>query len=287
MKKLLFVSLITIIICFAIVQSIDESDIFDDIFTSEEIDFIKDNSISYDDILPYMHYQKFNVLHFNDYERIRNNSTNYLEAVNTFHNFDYYTPYINKQKAVFIDTNYVLVNKHYYLDSSYIPKNLTNVSEYNINYIKRDNEVMMACKEALDNYKLMYEAALKENINFIIFSAYRSYEKQEHLYFDVNLENDNFSARPGHSEHQTGLAFDISTSTHGLTENFSLSLEYKWLKDNSYKFGFIERFPKDKVDVTKYEYEPWHFRYVGKEIAAVIYNNSYTLEEYIIKHHEL
>ncbi len=287
MKKLLLISLTTIIICIFVVNSLDDTDIYKDTFTSDEIKFIKDNSITYDEILPYIHYKNFNVFNFLSYEEIRSTTDNHLEAINIFHNNDYYTPYINKEKAIFLNTNYCLVNKHYYLDETYVPETLVNVKDYNVNYIKRENETMLVAKEAIENYKLMYDVARGENINLIIFSAYRSYEKQEHLYFNVNLENDTYSARPGHSEHQTGLALDISTSTHGLTESFSTSKEYMWLKDNAYKYGFIERYPKNKTDITRYNYEPWHFRYVGKQIASMIYNNNYTLEEYIIKNYEL
>lgn len=286
MRKLLLFTLITIIICIYIVNSIDDTDILKNSFNDEEIAFIKDNSISYEEITPYLQYKNFNIYNFNDYEKLRE-SDNYLEAINLFNKQDYYIPYQNTERAIFLDTNYALINKHYYIDNNYEPSNLVNVSNYNVKYIKRENEVMKATKEAIDNYKIMYDVALKEGIELIIYSAYRSYEKQEHLYYNVNFENDLYSAKPGHSEHHTGLAFDISTYTHGLTESFALSKEYNWLKKNAYKYGFIERYPKDKTDITLYAYEPWHFRYVGKNASAYMYNNNYTLEEYIIKNYEL
>lgn len=286
MKKLLLFSLVTIILCIFIVNSIDETDILKQAFNDEEIAFIKDNSISYSDISPYLKYQNFNIYDYLEYEKIRKDQ-DYLEAINLFNNKDYYEPYTNTKKAIFLDTNIALVNKHYYIDRDYIPKTLVNIKDYNVDYIKRENEVMKANKDAITSYKTMFDVAKKEGINLLIFSCYRSYEKQEHLYYNVNFENDLYSAKPGHSEHHTGLAFDISTSTHGLTENFALSKEYYWLKNNAYKYGFIERYPKDKTDITLYSYEPWHFRYVGKTIAAFIYNNNYTLEEYIIKNYEL
>ena len=129
--------------------------------------------------------------------------------------------------------------------------------------------------------------ALKNGFQLYIFSSYRDYNKQYHLYYNVNNQNDEYVARPGFSEHQSGYALDISTLYHGLTNNFQYSDEYKWLIENSYKYGFILRYPEEKENITGYKYEPWHFRFVGEDIAEFLYKNKLTLEEYILKYLEI
>ena len=87
-----------------------------------------------------------------------------------------------------------------------------------------------------------------------------------------------YSARPGHSEHQLGYAVDINT----VQEKFKNTKEYAFLKDNAYKYGFIERYKEGKEFITGYGYEPWHYRYVGIDAAKIIYENDLTLEEYLL-----
>ena len=134
----------------------------------------------------------------------------------------------------------------------------------------------------LENFNKMKEDAKKEGINISIISGFRTYNYQKNLYNKyVNQDGkalaDTYSARPGHSEHQTGLAADINS----LQQSFEFTKEGAWLNNNSYKYGFILRYPKGKEDITGYMFEPWHFRYVG-DIAKDIYNNGswITLEEY-------
>ena len=120
-------------------------------------------------------------------------------------------------------------------------------------------------------------------LNIWIQSGYRSYELQESLYNkyvnrDGKIAADTYSARPGHSEHQTGLAFDLNT----ITDDFQYTDEGKWINDNCYKYGFILRYPKGKEHYTGYKYESWHLRYVGTNLATKLYNNGdwITLEEH-------
>ena len=91
-----------------------------------------------------------------------------------------------------------------------------------------------------------------------------------------------YSAKPGHSEHQLGLAVDLNLANS--KAHFEDSKEYAWLKANSYKFGFIERYPKGKEFITGYGFEPWHYRYLGVELATNVYIDGSTYEEYLIKH---
>lgn len=176
----------------------------------------------------------------------------------------------------------LFVNKSYYLSNNYIPNNLVPVT---VNKITRKGETMLGDKIALKNLKELFNDASKNGINLTVFSAYRSYHKQQTIYqTTTNIE---YVAKPGYSEHQTGLAFDIATITTGLSKHFETTTEYLYLSSNAYKYGFIERYPKAKEHITLYPYESWHYRYVGKDIAKIIYDENLTLEEYIYKYVEL
>ena len=137
----------------------------------------------------------------------------------------------------------------------------------------------------------MYNAALKDNITLKINNAYRSKQEQTQIFEDKMqaYENEGYSEEkayqqtsltvqiPGYSEHETGLAIDFSNEGH-YDENEQM---WEWLKNNAYKYGFILRYPKDKYEITKIDYEPWHYRYVGKKAAKEITDKNITLEEYL------
>ncbi len=129
----------------------------------------------------------------------------------------------------------------------------------------------------------MKNAASAQGLSLWIASGYRSYTYQNGLYQSYVNRNgkaaaDTFSARPGHSEHQTGYAFDLNT----VSEAFANTKEGKWVNENASKYGFILRYPKGKDGETGYKYEPWHFRYVGTDLAEKLYNggNWITVEDY-------
>lgn len=137
--------------------------------------------------------------------------------------------------------------------------------------------------ETLSAFETMKTAAANEGLNIYISSGFRSFQYQTTIYNNyVNRDGktaaDTYSARPGHSEHQTGLAFDLNT----ISSEFANTKEGKWLNSNAYKYGFILRYPEGKTNETGYIYEPWHFRYVGNGLAEKLYNNGNwrTLEEY-------
>ena len=147
---------------------------------------------------------------------------------------------------------------------------------------------MKLVKVAKEAFEELSEDALKEDMNIIAMSSYRSYEYQVNLYNNYVKKDgkeaaDTYSARPGFSEHQTGLAIDVYNKKEPYT-NFEQTNEFKWMQDNAYKYGFILRFPKEKENETGYQYESWHYRYVGKEIAKIIHKDNITLEEYIATH---
>lgn len=140
-------------------------------------------------------------------------------------------------------------------------------------------------QEAREAFNKMAEDAKLDGIALEAFSTYRSYEYQKQLYnyyvsVDGQAEADRYSARPGHSEHQTGLAFDIGLE--GDHENrFNESDATRWLAEHAYKYGFILRYPEGKEHITGYKYEPWHYRYVGVDMATKVYESGLTLEEYL------
>ena len=134
-------------------------------------------------------------------------------------------------------------------------------------------------KRAFDE---MQAAAGREGLNIYISSGFRSYEYQAGLYNRYvsnhgKAEADRFSARPGHSEHQTGLAFDLNT----IDDSFAGTAEGKWVAEHCHEYGFIIRYPEGKEHITGYLYEPWHIRYLGVENATKVYESGKTLEEYL------
>lgn len=167
----------------------------------------------------------------------------------------------------------MIVNKTYSLPSTYRGPN-SDGYEYCLRCLTQ---------ETLDAFDAMQADAQSIGLNLYISSGYRSYTYQENLYNSyVNRDGkelaDTYSARPGHSEHQTGLAFDLNT----IDDSFANTAEGQWVKDNCQKYGLILRYPKGKENITGYQYESWHLRYVGKELAQKLYNNGdwITLEEY-------
>ena len=171
----------------------------------------------------------------------------------------------------------ILVNKYYYLSKNYEPKSLVEISsKHGTGYLT---------KTAYNAFIEMYNDALKENLHLYIASPYRSYNRQNTLYtnyvaYDGVKEADTYSARPGYSEHQTGLAFDLGTTSNHHIDQFENSKEFTWVKKNAHKYGFILRYPSNKEYITGYIYEPWHYRYVGIAVATYIYENNLTFEEY-------
>lgn len=179
-----------------------------------------------------------------------------------------------------------LMNKEYALPDDYVPDDLVRPN-VNFSFGDQDIEKSYLRKEAAEALEEMFAQAEKEGIELFAVSGYRSYDRQKVLYdAEVAKVGEEKAieavAYPGNSEHQSGLSLDISSRSVNLelTQQFGETKEGKWLKENAHKFGFILRYPKEKEDITGYKYEPWHFRYVGKEAAKVIYENQLTLEEY-------
>lgn len=125
----------------------------------------------------------------------------------------------------------------------------------------------------------MFAAAELDGVTgFILTSGYRDSVRQAELYEEGVAQGKDTVAKPGQSEHETGLAFDV-TAKHIL--GFDTTPQFRWLEQHAWEFGFILRYPEDKRDVTGVPYEPWHYRYVGREAAQAIYERGLTLEEYL------
>jgi D-alanyl-D-alanine carboxypeptidase len=185
------------------------------------------------------------------------------------------------------DNVLVLVNKKRNLPSDWAPKNLVmpKVKFSSPGNIDKNKMQPIAAK-ALEE---LFNQAQKDGIVLAAVSGYRSYATQERLFNNEvksvggSFEKANQSvAQPGQSEHQTGLAMDVSCKSlnYLLNESFGDTTEGKWLKQHAKDFGFIIRYPSDKVDITGYSYEPWHIRYVGKDAANYIVSKNITFDEY-------
>ena len=156
----------------------------------------------------------------------------------------------------------MIVNKTYSIPADYGPGDLTD-------------ECWAAFRE------LQNAAANEEGLSIYVVSGYRSFSTQDGLYnryvaADGQAAADTYSARPGHSEHQTGLAIDVNSVSY----SFANTAEGRWLAANAQRFGFIIRYPENKQSITGYMYEPWHIRYLGKTLAQQVYDSGLCLEEY-------
>lgn len=182
----------------------------------------------------------------------------------------------------------VLVNKTYRLAFDFTPSDLRLLNV--LDFYDNPATTMFLRDVAATAAEGLFQAALdEEGLVFWARSAYRSYQSQHsahtHLVDQMGQEEaDRWSARPGHSEHQTGLALDVTSAAVGgeLTEDFSQTPEGQWLRENAHRFGFILRYPYNREAETGYAYEPWHLRYVGVEAAAVIFENNLILEQYLL-----
>lgn len=179
----------------------------------------------------------------------------------------------------------VLVNRTNSLPSTYAPEDLVKLSD--VKTVLENPEINQLRKDAYDALIKLFAAASSQGYELYARSGYRSYNTQTSLYSSYVKNNgqeaaDKFSAKPGQSEHQTGLAIDITSKAVKLllSVDFSNTAEGEWVEKNAHTFGFIIRYPKGKEDITGYQFEPWHLRYVGKELAKEIRDLNVTLDEY-------
>lgn len=261
----------------------DETKFLENNFSKERLDYFlkikkNDNIIAFRKEKYYLDKNLEKYLEY--YETSENNDFSSVVAIiNTNRNNEYY---VNIKDSNFKQDTKMLVNKYYNLNKEYQPDDIIPISS---SYAWGDNGSKTTRQITFDAYLNMYNAAKEDGINLMINSSYRTYEEQETVY--KNYENkygseyaDEIAARPGHSEHQTGLALDIFCTTNSNRNTFKDTEAYQWLLNNAHKYGFILRYPEGKENITGFTFESWHYRYVGKEIAQYIYDNSITFDEY-------
>jgi LAS superfamily LD-carboxypeptidase LdcB len=253
-----------------IYEKLDEKNILLLLDNSYLKDIVKVINLNYFDSTKLERYLKYN-----------NDKISYEDLV-TYVNIgldnEYYTDVTKVDKQ---DDLLVLVNKYNSLNSDYVPSDLEAIgTKYNKGW---NNKMRHEAKVAFEE---MCEGALKDGITIYSGSAYRSYSYQKTLYNNYVASNgfkkaETFSARAGYSEHQTGLATDVMNAKGNYISKDDK--EYTWLNNNSYKYGFILRYPEGKEDITGYMFEEWHFRFLGKEVAKEVYDSKLTFDEYIAR----
>ena len=172
----------------------------------------------------------------------------------------------------------LLVNGDHPLPEDYDPGELVNLYEQKRHFLLARSDLYLA-RPAFEAANAMFLHAEQEDMNgFILTSGWRSREKQQALYDEGPVET---VQKPGRSEHETGLAFDVTARSSG---SFEDTEQFQWLYAHCWEHGFILRYPKDKEDITGIAYEPWHYRYVGVELALYLRDTGLTLEEYAARY---
>lgn len=255
-----------------------------EILPKEKLDFILSNEYNeiYYPVITQKYYLEKNFDKYIEYKTYHEDTSyeDVIAIVNVHANIGWY----NETYEANLKNEYlVLVNKFYYLPNNYERNDLENIS---LQYAYHDNSASSVVNEAYYNMRQDVENEL--GVHLMVNSSYRPYKDQEEIYNSfkkVSLKYaDSYAARPGHSEHQTGLAIDLTSLEHPYVndteESFDKSEEYEWLKNNCHKYGFILRYPEGKDHITGYNTESWHFRYVGIDVATQIYNEGITFDEY-------
>ena len=216
----------------------------------------------------------------------KNKNLSYDEIVTNVNIGLDYSFYNYTKQADIKKDNLILVNKFQKLEENYIPNDL---EEINTNYFIHGNQnKRLLKKEAKYFFEKLSEDSIKNNTPVYGQSAYRSYKDQEIIYENAKKNSNNpdiDTARPGHSEHQTGLVIDVSSTKSGNMLDFEKTTSFNWMQNNAYKYGFILRYPKGKENITGYMFESWHYRYVGLKVAKDIHDNYSNLsyDEYYYK----
>lgn len=281
MKKIFwyFLSIFVIVVVISLVVIIDQKLMMTRPVVSQDETSMKLAKLgNIDKKIDFFHYDKID--RYLDYKEKNPNLADIDIVTRVNLNLD--KPYYeNTKESTDLNKTTILVNKYIYLPKDYVPNNLVAISN---EYANSGKELVYEAKE---KFEKMANSAKQEGYTIRAISAYRSYSYQENLYNgylkkDTKEKVDTYSARPGYSEHQTGLVVDID-NTEVSFENFESTSEFSWMQKNAYKYGFILRYPKGKEEITGYTYESWHYRYVGESIAKYIYENNITLDEYYIR----
>lgn len=262
--------------------TLDESKLIVDKLNNENVTYFVNNEKNdyVLDIIKEKYFLEKYLYEYLDYkkENKKTSNTDVVAIVNVRANKEWYDPKTVRETDL-SKGNLILVNKFNYLKNDYEPSDITSLD---LSYSYDNNRVS---KETSDAYLEMAKAAKKDNISLMANSSFRTYDRQEAVYKEFYYSKgvsyaDKYAARAGYSEHQTGLAIDIFTSGRSTTSDFDTSDAFKWLQTNAHKYGFILRYPKDKEYLTGYNYESWHYRYLGVETATKVYESGLTYDEY-------
>lgn len=230
------------------------------------VSFIKEKYFIYNNLSKYMEYKKKN----------KNDTyTHVVSIINTEADVEWLD---NEKETDTSKGNLMLVNRLYGLSKDYEPEDIIDVP-VSISY-----SGVKISKSILENIEELIEAGKEEGYTFVLSDGYRSYEAQKKMFESYKNsygyeEADKNVARPGHSEYQTGISFQI-VPYNKVFDKPRESTEYLWLKDNAYKYGFIFRYPEDKKDITLFDSYTWRLRYVGTDAASIIENEKICFEEY-------
>ncbi len=229
-------------------------------------------------ILQEKYYLKKNLERYLDYYNKNTNlsTSEIVSLVNVNRDKDYYENMEETDTSIGFG---FLVNKYHALNESYEVSDLTTISK---TYSYGDNQKLN--KEAYEAFKNLADAAKEEGHTILIVSSYRSHQRQDEVWKDYKAsfgikKADNYAARAGSSEHETGIAIDVA-DYNDKNDKFDETESYKWMLENSYKYGYILRYPKNKENITGYAYEAWHYRYLGVDLATKVHNEGITFDEY-------
>ncbi len=250
-------------------------------YNKDEITLIKENlngdsinkilSLEYNKLISGIvsnkYFIPYNLDNYIEYSKKEEDINKIISMVNTNRDHEFYT----NTKQTDISKNYsMLVNKYNYLPNDYTVNDIEEISNW---YAYEGHSIK---SEVYEQYKKMWKKANNEGLTLLVNSSYRTMEEQKKEY---DNSSDEYASRPGFSEHQTGLALDIVT--HNIIgNNFENTDEFKWLQNHAHEYGFILRYPKDKENITGYNYESWHYRYLGVELAKKVYESNLTYDEY-------
>lgn len=191
--------------------------------------------------------------------------------------WEYTLPYTESIEEQVHKGNLLLVNNQYPMSRDSIKTDIVVVAEQqdmDRSYVLLDQKLMLS-RQVLEQFQHMIAAAAKDGVHsFLMNSGYRNWDKQNELY---QQKGSDYALPAGRSEHNLGLSLDIGSTLTMMNE----APEGEWLANNAWKYGFILRYPKDRVDITGIQYEPWHFRYVGLPHSAIMYQKNLVLEQYL------
>ena len=234
---------------------------------SNIVSFIKEKYFLYKNLDKYLEYKK----DYRDYD-----NTKIVAIINTEANIEWVD---NEKETDTSKGELMLVNRLYGLKSDYAPEDIVKLPiKYSYSGIKLSNSILGSLESLIDD-------ASAEGYTFVVSYGYRSYKEQKNLYNSYasasgKSEADQYVARAGHSEYETGLSFDLEPYKYSTKEKEKNSPEYTWLRENAYKYGFIFRFESEKEYLTGFSEDPWRLRYVGNDAAELIYNEGICFEEY-------